>query len=365
MSYSFKSKTYFFLGIQELSINENTEGEPLQFRLPNLAIVDFSGTSVTDHGLSLFVACHPKLISLEHKESFHSFKLKMTEHSDSKIMLKKLSSIDVAIIPDEFEFAIEHCPALDSISITSAGLTNENLYMLMNIKYLTNLHLGNKYCQSFNFYEGVAPVLDASGKNLKKLVLEDFTEIDIDFIGNKCPSLNHLAISGTLTYAPISQMNSSYFTKLENLELWNQFGQEHEWCISTNMIKQLLFRAPLKYLLLQRVGNLNDDLFSKILQYNPLLTLKNVVVDYCHNISSRFLWQLLEQPNMLSILRCWHCKGISSKEESEQITQTIKEENLQLYWEWYPYNEYEELLNAGQINLDDDDDEEDEEETVE
>ena len=31
---------------------------------------------------------------------------------------------------------------LESVTITSAGLTNENLYKLMNMKHLTNLHLG-------------------------------------------------------------------------------------------------------------------------------------------------------------------------------------------------------------------------------
>ena len=41
------------------------------------------------------------------------------------------------------------------------------------------LHLGNKNATCFNFYQGVAPVLTACGQTLKKLVLEDFTEIDV------------------------------------------------------------------------------------------------------------------------------------------------------------------------------------------
>ena len=73
----------------------------------------------------------------------------------------------------------------------------------MNLKHLSQLHLGNKNCQSFNFYEGVAPVLEGVGLHLKKLVLEEFTEIDVDYIGSKCPQLQHLALSGILTYAPI------------------------------------------------------------------------------------------------------------------------------------------------------------------
>ena len=99
--------------------------------------------------------------------------------------------------------SIESCPVTESVIITSTGLTNENLYKLMTVKNLTHLHLGNKNSQSFNFYEGVAPVLDGIGINLKKLVLEDFTEIDVDFIGSKCFNLQHLAMSGTLSYAPI------------------------------------------------------------------------------------------------------------------------------------------------------------------
>jgi hypothetical protein len=39
--------------------------------------------------------------------------------------------------------------------------------------------LGNKNAQSFNFYEGLAPVLTECGQSLKKMVLEDFTEVDI------------------------------------------------------------------------------------------------------------------------------------------------------------------------------------------
>ena len=84
----------------------------------------------------------------------------------------------------------------------------------MTLKNLTDLHLGNKNCQSFNFYEGVAPVLDTIGSNLLKLILEDFTEVDVDYIGQKCPNLKYLALSGILTYAPIGHLNSSYFTKV-------------------------------------------------------------------------------------------------------------------------------------------------------
>ena len=77
-----------------------------QYKLPNLAIVDLSDTRVTIEGLSLFLVCHPKLVKMEHKESFHAFQLKRFQNDFSKIMLGSLSSIDTFLSPDEFEFAI-------------------------------------------------------------------------------------------------------------------------------------------------------------------------------------------------------------------------------------------------------------------
>ena len=73
--------------------------------------------------------------------------------------------------------------------------------------------------------------------------------------------------------------------------------------IGANVLKQLLCRAPLNYLLLQRIGNLNDDLFASILQVNPLLSLRNIVIDYCHNVTERIIWMLLEQPNNLEVIK--------------------------------------------------------------
>ena len=65
-------------------------------------------------------------------------------------------------------------------------------------------------------------------------------------------------------------------------------------------LKQLLWRSPLNYLHLQRIANLTDDLLYEVLKENPLLTLSNVFINYCHNVTGRFFWALLEQPNTLA-----------------------------------------------------------------
>lgn len=349
------------VGIKYLSLDDDLiPSFCYQYRLPSLAIIDLSDTRVSGEGLSLLLTCHPNLVKIEHKETFHAFQLAQKQNDpDFKFGLKYLSTIDVFLSPATFEYVLDHCPRVESVTVTSTGLTNEHLYKLMTVKNLTQLHLGNKSYNSFNFYEGVAPVLDAIGVNLTKLVLEEFTEVDVDYIGDKCPNVQHLALSGTLTYAPIGHLNPRYFTKMTSLELWNKIGQDHELAICQNTLKQLLFRSPLTYLLLQRIGNLTDQLFAEILQMNPLLSLRNIVIDYCHNVTSRLFWQLLETPNNLSVMRCWHCKGVNIQDKTD-IKSVIKDDNLLLYWEWYPYNEYEELLEAGLIPDDDDEEEEDE-----
>ena len=145
-----------------------------------------------------------------------------------------------------------------------------------------------------------------------------------------------------------------------SLEIWNKIGQDHELAVSQSVLMQLLCRAPLTYVLLQRIANLTDELLMEVLSMNRLLQLRNVVIDYCHNISGRFIWLLLEQPNNLAVLRCWHNKGVD-EETKDQVQDVITDDNLILYWEYYAYNEYEELLDAGQIILENEYEEEEDE----
>ena len=88
-----------------------------------------------------------------------------------------------------------------------------------------------------------------------------------------------------------------------------------------------------------------------------MLGLQEIVLDHCDNVTAASLWSLLEQPNDLISIQCWQCKLITTKDKDE-IKATIKDENLLVYFEWYPYNEEEEaLLEAGYLNIDSEDDE--------
>ena len=142
----------------------------------------------------------------------------------------------------------------------------------MQLKYLSKLHLGNKFGRQatqrqhndtvlgFTFYEGVAPVLSAIGSNLRHLVLEDFHQVDILLIGHLCPNLEHLALSGISSFVPVLSMSQNFksmnsnemitpFHKLKVLELWQDVTNS----ITDQMLKTLLCNgSPIARLVFQR-----------------------------------------------------------------------------------------------------------------
>ena len=102
---------------------------------------------------------------------------------------------------------------------------------------------------------------------------------------------------------------------------------------------------------------MSDDLLAAALPL--MLNLCEIVLDHCHNITVASLWCLLEQPNDLSNLHCWQCKQITM-EDKKRIESVITDENLYLYFEWYPYIEVEEaLLEAGYLENGEESEEED------
>jgi hypothetical protein len=224
------------------------------------------------------------------------------------------------------------------------GVGNEQLYRLMTLKYLTKLHLGNTENYAYtgrpaiNFYEGVAPILETAGERLVKLVLENIPEVDVYAIGVKCPALIHLALSGITTYRRVEYPRQDLFLQLKSLELWCLRNAPP---VCTSVLRQLLFPPTgLQRLLLQNLSHetFSDSFFFTLLLSNPLLQLSNAVFDQCDQITVALMWKLLEIPNQLRILRCWNCRLVTDGDQ-KSIKKAAHEENLTLYWEYYPYCE--------------------------
>lgn len=112
-------------------------------------------------------------------------------------------------------------------------------------------------------------------------VLQNFTEIDVIFIGQKCPNLKHLALSGTKAFAPVPNLNSDLYQNLVNLELWSSLESN----VCPRVIKQLLINASLTHALFQSLPNLTDSLLLEVWEKNPMTSMTNVVFDQCHNVT--------------------------------------------------------------------------------
>ena len=102
--------------------------------------IDLSDTRVSPEGLSLLLACHPNLVKIGHKETFHAFQLIQQQclNSEEKFALKYLSSCDVHLTPDRFEYVLENTPGVESVSLTSAGMYASFSYRLLNGKIYVN-----------------------------------------------------------------------------------------------------------------------------------------------------------------------------------------------------------------------------------
>ena len=107
--------------------------------------------------------------------------------------------------------------------------------------------------------------------------------------------------------------------------------------IGEGVVRQLLTSTSLERLLLQNVS-LPDSFFASMLEANPLLKLSSIVMDQCDQVTAALLWRLLEIPNQLRILRCWNCRQVTDA-DNKQIRRSVRENNLSLYFEYYPFCE--------------------------
>ena len=325
------SKTWITdLGMQRISKSATSD----KALCPKLRVLSVLETRVTPAGLATFLACHPKTLKLEHGDSMHLFQYLFNDETSYDLV--SLCSTSPHLTPKMLTVALERCPRVETVAIFNPGcLVDEALYKLMTLKHLRSLHISNNgnpaLTPGLTFREGIEPVLVGCGATLRKLVLEHFAEFDVVSVAEKCPELQHLALSSILYLSPMQWINPDLFQRLTDLEIWS--------CerLCPMALKQLTANcSDLKCLLMQNVPSLTDDVFLDLLNANPMLNLGNVVFDQCHGITAKSLWKLLELPNALRILRAWNCKGVSDTDR-DNIKNAIKESNLALYWEWYPY----------------------------
>ena len=73
----------------------------------------------------MFIECHRNVVHVEHEESFHGLELAMQQDicngRHSNFRLTQLKSTERSLNPEQYEYAIDHCPNVTLITITSPG----------------------------------------------------------------------------------------------------------------------------------------------------------------------------------------------------------------------------------------------------
>ncbi|KAG0714017.1 hypothetical protein GWK47_001705 [Chionoecetes opilio] len=249
--------------------------------------------------------------------------------------LRVLTSSSEHIDPSSVDVAVTLCPLVLEVTLSNAVIENELLYQTMRLEHLAHLRLTNCDGLSLNFHEGVLPVLTLRGHGLISLLLANFTVVDLTAIGECCPRLQNLALSGVTIYEEILYPRDHLFTTLVNLEVWTSVTTDS--CNAT-ILRQLLSRCPgLQNLLVRGADALSDKLLQELWQTNPMHQLSRLTLDSCHNVTIASIFHLLEEDNKLTLVRLWSCFLIT-RQDSLNLQHYVKAHNCDLYLEWYCWN---------------------------
>ena len=297
-------------------------------RCQQLQHINLLRTRVSKTGVGSFLYFHPLLTDLIYEDTIGA--LAEMEAlgcgGERQYRVKVLSCHENRDINEEFGNSIDENPEYEGLEIVDAYLRTSSLYPVMNNHHLQYLQIGNNDSFLIDFEEGIAPILSSCGNGLKKLVLDKFRYIDIEFIGKTCQKLQNLSLSHMISYGQLMNICEEYFCNLEELQITNEYGCH----VFSNILRQLLFFCSnLQYLYLQLVDCLDDMLWTQVMCQNTFTHIISATLDQCHSISGDTIEDLIDRPNSLEILNVWSCRFITNKNK-ETIKKTILRENFDI-----------------------------------
>lgn len=310
--------------------------KPLCQKLVKLSIM---GCVISARPVSFLLQYIPTLREIDYDNIFEAFGI-MKEwgltmdniEGCGKYQLRILNSTNEIVDPVDIHIAITLCPYATNFTLSNAYVDNEVLYKVMLLDHLTHLRITNNEDLSLNFPEGILPVLTLKGHQLLSLLLANFTTVDILAIGECCPRLQNLALSNISVYEEIMYPREHLYNNLIGLEIWADMAVT---TMNGIIIRQLLsYCCGIRKLLVRNTDAISDKLFFDIWRENPMKELFRLTIDNCPNITACSIDHLLDMNNDLTLIRVWGCCFIS-KEDNIKFQKRIKEENCDLYLEWF------------------------------
>jgi hypothetical protein len=249
---------------------------------------------------------------------------------------------DTECVPDEsLRISCIRCPNITEAQI-HRGVTDNGVHHLAQLTHLSTLHLTNDNGEEITFERGLLPLLQVIGANLEELFLSEINFLDIGAIGHCCPKLRKLSCL-------VAGFNEAFFpmhTHPEITAVKNQitpFQHLEELHVSiyteannfpAQFLRLLLLSATqLRELYLVQVQEFTDDLFTQILQQNPLSHLRVLSLERCNDINLDSIYDFCEADNDLNQLTLKFCQSIT-RIDQEQLETLVEEEKFDIDIDW-------------------------------
>lgn len=267
-----------------------------------------NGTQVTNSGIQVAIANLHKLeycdmASIQILAEMHQREEQLEIPKYSFVYLELKEKYSSPYTWGSLKMVLSLCPSLFKVHITTiAGLRNADLLSLISVERLCELII--KGCDNsieITFDDGVTPLLEAKGRNLNVLKLQDLgIPININTICELCPNLDVLALTGNRSYTN-STWNPSrpkrikldipklkYLVKLSLGSYCDSFrGPNPNSCIPSKNLAFLLLSPLLVKIDIRNCDTLTDDVLLTAAQSNPFLHLEELVLQGCDSITNR------------------------------------------------------------------------------
>lgn len=223
------------------------------------------------------------------------------------------------------QLIVEMCPKIRNMTVFHNTLQGD-LMCLMELSHLTELKL-----LSCDFYaDQVKQVLQVKGCNIVSLHLEHVDQIDLNalmYISQMCPILQTL----TLYNCTLIQHTSLYTKKLEIFPFRNL---KKFTCVATCTDDQLSFVLcnclNVEFIHVGTAVQLTDEFFSKILDKNPLIYLKELRILQSEFLTLSTVERLIQSCMCLETLVELECWSMLSELDIEHIRNYIRINNYNI-----------------------------------
>ncbi|XP_071445966.1 uncharacterized protein [Hetaerina americana] len=248
-------------------------------------------------------------------------------------------------LPDvSLSVATDVCPnATDAHLLAYRFRDNpDSILSLCKLKYLRVLNIivddggedDSKAHMDF-FSHAVTPVLQSCGKSITYISLGEFPPgVDVGIIGMCCPFLQELNLAFNKGYknsaCKVSSSCDTHFSSLKRLNLvficsnvviFKDLSQPNPEANAPDLpsidlppvhMKSLLSSPALEAVFIRESSVLTDQLLREVLSKGQKFThLREMELEQCHNITSQFVYSLLNLPGPLKSLKLWECRQLT------------------------------------------------------